>query len=216
MRHPLHQQEVERCHQPAPLVVKKSDGRFNQSPSKFFCLSMSSSQMDVKSISRKRVPGHKDLAAAKKKRHHTYEGSHGWSKDGATLDHKRHPCSNKHGHVACQPPKRIRQVLLRETDLIYAHVWTKQNKTQQHLHLLYTTVIMQRASGAACQGFVWAIFFPPLQAVSPIFNNNVFVFMAFLCAVQMVQPLGRVPTCVDDLMDDLCDVAFKERVEEFD
>lgn len=34
--------------------------------------------------------------------------------------------------------------------------------------------------------------------------------------MQMLQPLGRMPTCVDDLMDDLCDVAFKERVEEFD
>lgn len=40
----------------------------------------------------------------------TYKGRHGWSKDRATLDHKCHPCSHKHGHVSCQPPKWIWQI----------------------------------------------------------------------------------------------------------
>lgn len=170
----------------------------------------------MKCISGKRAPSHKVFAATRNKRHRTYEGSHGWSKNGATPDHKRHPCSNEHGHVACQPPKRIRQVLLRETDLIYAHVLTKKknkNKTQ-HLHLLYTTVIMQRASRAACQGFVWAFFSPSFTGCVSQQQQQQHFFFYVPCKCR--SHWAACLTCVDDLMDDLCDVAFKERVEEFD
>lgn len=88
----------------------------------------------------------------------------------------------------------------------------KKNKAKHSTCIFYTQPSLCKEHPEQLVKVLCGLFFPHLQAASRIFNNNTF----FLCAVQMLQPLGRMPTCVDDLMDDLCDVAFKERVEEFD
>lgn len=72
----------------------------------------------------------------------TDKRSHSWSKDGAALDHEGHPGTNSHGHVSCQPPKRMRQVLLGEMHSIYSRV----EKEPSHLHHHHTTFFMQSAS----------------------------------------------------------------------
>lgn len=56
----------------------------------------------------------------------TYKGSHGWCKDRATLDHKRYTCTHNHGHVSCQPAKRMWQVCWDEArrDCNYPHAYT--------------------------------------------------------------------------------------------